>query len=933
MSKENEKIYGQTLNLPQTDFPMRGNLPENEPKTLEFWEKEDIYARVQEKNKGKKQFILHDGPPYANGHLHLGHTVNKILKDMIIKFKSQTGFDTPYVPGWDTHGLPIELKAIENVGLDMHSKDQVGFRQACAEYAKKFVGIQCDEFKRLGVRGDWDHPYLTLNKEFEAEEIGVFSEMVKKGYIYKGTKPVHWCPSCETALAEAEIEYGDVTSPSIYVKFPLKDGKGKVDEKNTYFVIWTTTPWTLPANMAVCLNETFDYVKVQVGEEYYIVAKDLLESVSQAVGFEQVPTIVEQYKGKDLEHLVCQHPFAQRDSLVILGTHVTLDAGTGCVHTAPGHGNDDFVVAKRYNLAVLSPLDNKGNLTKDAGIFVDLSTKEANKVIPAWLSEHGYLLKKEYINHSYPLCWRCKTPTLFRATSQWFASIDGFRKEAMDQIENHIEFIPSWGRERIGNMIRDRGDWCISRQRIWGVPIPVFYCDDCHEIIMDDTTIGNVQKIFREKGSDAWFAMTEKELLPENYTCPKCGGNHFTKETDIMDVWFDSGSSHVGVLTTRKELSWPADLYLEGSDQHRGWFNSSLCTGVAAKGKSPYKAVLTHGFVVDEQGRKMSKSLGNGVDPLDVINKQGADILRLWVSSTDYRSDISISNNILKQTGEAYRKIRNTFRYFLGSLYDFDPKTNAVPYEDMLELDKWALMKLAKLVDKVYASYDNYEFHNVYREVFNFCNTDMSAFYLNIAKDRLYANEDDGLNRRSCQSAIYEICVKLNQIISPILAFTSEEVFKYLPLEDKPISVQLNDWPTFEAKVYDEALEKKYQKLLALKDEVARPLEVARSKKLIGNSLDAEVNLYLDKEWQDFIESAQVVLEDIFLVSKVHCHAFEEKVEGATISDELQGVAIKVMQVSGEKCPRCWKYSDDIGKDANHPDVCPRCAEVLKTKA
>lgn len=931
MSKENEKIYGETLNLPKTDFPMRGNLPENEPKMLAFWEEIDIYNKVQEKNKGKKQFILHDGPPYANGHLHLGHTVNKVLKDMIVKFKSQTGFDTPFVPGWDTHGLPIELKAIETVGLDMHSKDQVGFRKACAEYAMKYVGIQRDEFKRLGARGDWANPYVTLNPEFEAEEIGVFGEMVKKGYIYKGTKPVHWCPSCETALAEAEIEYGDVTSPSIYVKFPLKDGKGKIDEKDTYFVIWTTTPWTLPANMAVCLNETFDYVKVRVGSEYYVLAKGLLETVATEAEFSEAPEIVETYKGKDLEGLLCAHPFANRDSLVILGTHVTLDAGTGCVHTAPGHGNEDYVVAQKYKLAVLSPLDDKGILTDEAGLFAGLDTKEANKKIPDWLKENGYLLKLKTIDHAYPLCWRCKTPTLFRATSQWFASIDGFRKEAMDQIENHIEFIPSWGKERIGNMIRDRGDWCISRQRIWGVPIPVFYCQDCHEIIMDDETIGNVQEIFRKHGSDAWYAMNEEALLPSGYTCKKCGGNHFKKETDIMDVWFDSGSSHMGVLKVRDELSWPADLYLEGSDQHRGWFNSSLCTGVGTKGVSPYKAVLTHGFVVDEQGRKMSKSLGNGVDPLEVINKQGADILRLWVSSTDYRSDISISNNILKQVGEAYRKIRNTFRYFLGSIYDFNPEVNRVSYENLEELDKWALMKLAKLVDKVHESYTRYEFHNVYREVFNFCNTEMSAFYLNIAKDRLYANEDDGLNRRSCQTVIYEICLALNQILSPILAFTTEEIFRFIPLKDKPESVQLMEWPSFDKQVYDEALEAKYAKLIHLRNEVAKPLEVARSEKLIGNSLDAEITLFLSDEWQAFITKAKVDLSELFLVSRVNLLSYEAK-GNAVVSDDLNGVAISVVQVGGKKCPRCWKYSDEIGTDSEYKDVCPRCARVLKTK-
>ncbi len=927
---EKESAYGSTLNLPKTDFPMRGNLAKNEPKYITFWDDIDINQKVHEKNKGNQTFILHDGPPYANGHLHLGHTMNKVLKDMINKSKSLQGYDTVYVPGWDTHGLPIEQKAIENVGLDVKNSDDIAFRNACRDYALKFVDIQREEFKRLGVRADWEHPYVTLDPAFEAEEIGVFGKMAGKGYIYKGTKPVHWCPHDHTALAEAEIEYAEEVSPSIYVKFDITDAKGLFDEENAYYMIWTTTPWTLPADKAVSVHPDFKYQLVQFGDEKYMMAKDLVETVVEACNLPKDYSVVGEWTGKELEYVRFMTPFGG-ESITANGTHVTLDAGTGCVHTAPGHGQDDFLIGKAYDLDILSPLDDNGCMTAEAGAFEGMDTKTANKAICETLEKNGKLVFQTTITHQYPHCWRCKTPTLFRATNQWFASIDGFREEALRAIEEDIEFTPEWGRERIYNMIRDRGDWCISRQRVWGVPIPVFYCDDCGEIIMNEDTIARVQDIFREEGSNAWFAKSAEELLPEGYTCPSCGHSHFTKETDIMDVWFDSGSTHQGVLRGRSDLSWPADLYLEGSDQHRGWFNSSLCTSVAVNGKAPYKGLLTHGFLVDEQGRKMSKSLGNGVEPQEVIDKQGADILRLWVSSADYRGDVSVSDNILRQTSEAYRKIRNTFRYLLGSLFDFDPAKDAVSEDKLTDLDKWTLVRLKEVVDGALDAYNKYEFHVVYRTVHNFCTVDLSAFYLNIIKDRLYANETNGDDRRACQTVLYELCKVLDVVLSPILAFTSEEVFRHLPLADKPESVQLMDWPEVMTVTVSDGFMDKWAKLIDLRNEVSKPLEEARRAKTIGNSLDAMVTLYLSddlSELADYVAALDMDFADFLIVSKANLAKADARPEEAWASEDMPGLFVTVAQAGGEKCPRCWKYSEEITEE-----VCPRCAHVLKEDA
>ena len=926
---EQEKIdYGKTLNLPKTDFPMRGNLPQKEPEILKFWEENDIYHLVEKENEGKPKFILHDGLPYANGDIHLGHTLNKILKDIIVKQKSQVGFDAPYVPGWDTHGLPIELRAIKDMGLNENTEDKVAFRKRCADYALKYVNLQQEEFKRLGVRADWEHRYVTLDPKFEAEQIKVFGEMAKKGYIYKGVKPVHWCPSCGTALAEAEIEYAELRSPSVYVKFPVIDSKGLFDTANTYFVIWTTTPWTLPANVAISLHPDFTYIIAQFGDEKYIMAKDMMAMICEETGLPTDYKIVAEFKGSDLEYCRCKHPFMERESLVINGDHVTLDAGTGCVHTAPGHGDVDFVVGQRYKLPILSPMDDKGCLTSDAGIFAGLSADDANKAICQWLDENKYLIKLKFIKHQYPHCWRCKNPTLFRSTAQWFASIDGFRQNALDEI-NRVKFIPSWGHDRIYNMIADRGDWCISRQRTWGVPIPIFYCEECGAEIVNDQTIEHISNLFREHGSDIWFAKDAMELIPDGLTCPKCGGKHFRKETDIMDVWFDSGSSHYAVLNNWPNLRWPADLYLEGSDQHRGWFNSSLCTSVAMFGRAPYDQVLTHGFIVDEQGRKMSKSLGNGVDPLEVIKTRGADILRLWVASSDYRNDIAVSENIMKQVSEAYRKIRNTFRYLLGSIYDFDVTNDRVQLKDMKELDRWAEMKLQQLIQKITKAYEEYEYHVIYQAVHNFCIVDMSAFYLDIIKDRLYSTTPTSVERRSAQTVLYDIAVSLVQMLAPIIPFTCEEVWKYLPVPEKKLSVQLSGWPTVNEEAIDPALEEKWNKILAIRSEASKALEEARRNKTIGHSLDAAVAIYAEGENKALLNEKAADLANILIVSQAYVADFADAPSDCYKNDELK-LAVKVGAAKGVKCERCWIYSEEIGQDSHYPTLCPRCAKVLE---
>lgn len=924
--------YSKTLNLPQTDFPMRGNLPEREPETLKMWEDMDIYRKVQEKNEGRPKFILHDGPPYANGDIHLGHTLNKVLKDIIVKFKSMDGFDAPYVPGWDTHGLPIEQRAIKDLGINRHEVGPVEFRNRCKEYALKYVDIQREEFKRLGIRGDWANPYLTLQPYFEAKQIEVFGEMAKRGFIYKGLKPVYWCASCETALAEAEVEYAEKKSASIYVKFKVADGKGVIPEDNTYVTIWTTTPWTLPANVAISLHPDFEYALLESGGENLVVATGLLENFAKETGLGEYK-IKQTFKGTDLDGVLCQHPFMDRWSVLILGEHVTLEQGTGCVHTAPGHGVEDFEVGKKYDLPVINPVNNSGVFTADGGFVEGQTTDQANKSVVMKLEELGALMKMSWIQHQYPHCWRCKHPILFRATEQWFASVDGFRKQALDEIDK-VQWIPSWGRDRIYNMIADRGDWCISRQRTWGVPIPIFYCEDCGQELINDDTIKHVQALFKEHGSSVWFAREAKDLLPAGTKCPACGSSEFRKETDIMDVWFDSGSSHWAVLTQPEywpDLSWPADLYLEGSDQHRGWFNSSLCTSVATTGKAPYKACLTHGFLVDEQGRKQSKSMGNVTDPLDVIKQMGADILRLWVSSADYKSDVAASAGIFKQMSEAYRKIRNTARYLLGNLYDFDPAKDSVAYDDLLELDKWALLKLHKLIRRVLDAYRNYEFHVVYHAVHNFCAVDMSAFYLDVVKDRLYTSLPESGERRAAQTVMYEMVKSLVKILTPVLAFTSEEIWKYIPKQaNDPASVQLSDMPVVKNEYLDDELEAKWDRILKIRDEISRALEIARKDKVIGHSLDAYVRIYAGQELAQFLTPMGGELATILIVSAAEVVSDSQAPAGIFTSTEVPGLQVEISQAKGDKCERCWTYSEEVGRDGEHPTVCGRCLEVVK---
>jgi len=924
--------YNQTLNLPQTDFAMRAGLPQREPEMFKKFDDENIYGKIIEKNKGKPQYILHDGPPYANGDIHLGTALNKVLKDFIVKYKNMAGFYAPYIPGWDTHGLPIELKAIKKIGVDKALLSPVELRKHCRDFALMYVDNQRNQFKRLGSIGDYEDPYLTLKPEFEAKQIEIFGDMAEKGYIYKGLKPVYWCPTCETALAEAEIEYSEDPCHSIYVKFKVTDDKGKIsaigaDPAKTYFVIWTTTTWTLPANVAICIGPEYTYAAVKANDEYYIIAEELVESTMKAANIEEYE-IVGRAKGSELELIETAHPFIDRTSYIIVGNHVTLESGTGCVHTAPGHGVEDFEVCRNYpQIPIVVPVDSKGYMTEEAGQFAGLSTNDANKAIAMHLEETGSLFALQKIIHQYPHCWRCKDPVLFRATKQWFCSIDGFKDAAIKAIEG-VEWIPQWGEERIKGMVRDRSDWCISRQRTWGVPIPIFYCEKCGKEHITKESIKAVADLFRKYGSDAWYTHEAAEILPEGTVCSECGHKVFTKETDIMDVWFDSGSSHAAVLQQRDDASWPADLYLEGADQYRGWFQSSLLTSVAFSGKAPYKAVCTHGWVVDGEGKKMSKSLGNGILPDEIISEYGADILRLWVASSDYHADIRISKDILKQLSEGYRKIRNTARYILGNIFDFDPNKNMVKFEDMAEIDKWALIKLDDLKKKVTDAYDAFEFHQVYHSIRNFCVVDMSNFYLDVIKDRLYCDKTDGVSRRAAQSAMYQILNSLTKMLAPILAFTSQEIWECMPHldSDNAENVLLNDIPKKEGLTFEAGFMDKWEKIHSVKDAVKKQLEELRAQKVIGSSLDADVKLYAEGELYSFLNSVADILPQVLIVSKVSV----DNAVGGKEDDEFKGLGVEVSKASGCKCARCWTYSDSVGKDAEHPEICERCASVIK---
>ncbi|WP_085992457.1 isoleucine--tRNA ligase [Oceanobacillus senegalensis] len=909
--------YKDTLLMPKTKFKMRGNLPNKEPKRQEHWDENNIYEKVQDRTKGRPSFVLHDGPPYANGNLHIGHALNKILKDIIVRHKSMTGYHAPYIPGWDTHGLPIETALSKNKKVDRKKMSITEFRQKCAEYALGQVDGQRTQFKQLGVRGDWENPYLTLTKDFEAAQIKVFGEMAKKGYIYKGLKPVYWSPSSESALAEAEIEYHDKRSPSIYVAFDVADGKGVLNEGDK-IVIWTTTPWTIPANLGISVHPDLEYVVAKVGEDRFIVAHELLETVAEELSWEH-PEVVKTFKGKDIDKVIAKHPFYDRDSIVMLGEHVTTDAGTGCVHTAPGHGEDDFYVGKSYGLEALSPLDDKGVFTKEAPGFEGLFYDDGNKVVTEKLEENGALLKLSFITHSYPHDWRTKKPTIFRATSQWFASIKDFRQDILDEIKE-INWYPNWGETRLYNMVRDREDWCISRQRTWGVPIPVFYGEDGTPIITDET-IEHVSNLFAEHGSNVWFEREAKDLLPEGFTSEHSPNGIFTKEADIMDVWFDSGSSHQAVLLTRAGHQRPADVYLEGSDQYRGWFNSSISTAVAVTGKAPYKNIISHGFVLDGDGRKMSKSLGNVVFPSKVLKQYGADILRLWVASVDYQADVRISDDILKQISESYRKIRNTVRFMLGNLADFDPKTDRVSDAELEDVDRFMLHRLQQLVKTVRESYDKFEFSPIYHAIHNFCAVDLSSFYLDFAKDILYIEASDNKRRRSLQTGYYEILTTLVQLLSPIIPHTADEIWEFIPGVEAE-SVQLTDMP--EPREMINLNEDKWNHFMKVRDDVLKALEEARNNKVIGKSLEAKVTIVpKDAETKEVLESMEHLHQLLIVSETVVTNNFVD-------AKEYRYVDVAVENHPGEKCERCWVSSETVGEDHDHPELCTRCASIVK---
>ncbi|MBR3674204.1 MAG: isoleucine--tRNA ligase [Clostridia bacterium] len=914
---EEKKDYGKTLNLPKTDFPMRGNLPENEPHIFDEVLKNGLYEKMLKKNEGKEPFVLHDGPPYANGEIHAGHALNKVLKDTIVRYKNLKGYYTPFIPGFDTHGMPTEKKAIEKLGLNRDEIPVSQFRDTCKEFTENYKDKQIEGFKRLGVLADWENPYITYQPQMEAKQLEVFGEMYKRGYIYKGLKPVYWCTDCETALAEAEIEYKDVNSNTAYVKFPVVEGKGLFDERDVYFVIWTTTPWTLPGNVGITISPDFEYSLVEANGEKLIIATELVDKVMKIAEIKDYTTI-KTFKGTELEGVRCKHPFLPRESRVVLGSDdtilVDLETGTGAVHTAPGYGKEDYLCGLKNNLDIIVTVDSKGHQTEEAGPFAGMYYAKSDKEIIKWLEENDLLLAKQTINHSYPHCWRCKHPIIFRATSQWFASVDGFRKQALEAIKT-VKWYPAWGEERITKMIEDRNDWCISRQRTWGVPLPIFYCKDCEKEYVTPESLEKVQNIVKEKGTNAWFDMDVKDLMPENAKCSECGCTEFTKETDIMDVWFDSGSTHESVLAERGLPE--ANLYLEGSDQYRGWFQSSLLTSVATKNKAPYKEVVTHGYVVDEQGRKMSKSLGNGIDPIQMCNELGADILRLWALSSDYTSDVSISKGILKQVAEVYRKIRNTARFILGNIDGLDVNS-LTPYEELEEIDKFALIKLNKLIADCTKAYEEYDFNKAYQTINTFCVVDMSNFYLDIIKDRLYTSKPDSKERKSAQTAMYLILDALVKILAPMTCFTAEEIWKYMPhTENENVeSVMLTYYPEVNSKYENKELEAKWNKIIALKENVAKKLEEARAAKVIGHSLNAKVIISAEGAEYDFLKENEELLMTVFIVSGL------EIVQGA--SD------IKVEVADGEKCERCWMYSTTVGEDKENPTICHRCSENLK---
>jgi isoleucyl-tRNA synthetase len=924
-----------TLNLPKTSFSMKANLPQREPEMLRHWEKIDVYGKIRKARIGCPSFVLHDGPPYANGAIHMGHAINKIIKDIIIKSRTMMGYDAPYVPGWDCHGLPIEIKVEERLGSKKAQMSKVAVRRECHKYAEEFVEVQRQGFKRLEVFGEWSAPYLTMSFQYEAEIARAFGGFVERGLVYKGLKPVHWCFSCETALAEAEVEYEDHTSPSIYVAFPVESDLTDIDPalagKDWSVVIWTTTPWTLPANLAIAFHPDYQYSAVRVGDKGYIVASELLKAVAEKVGWSD-PKEIARFPGKSLENRKARHPFIDRESLFVLGSYVTLDAGTGCVHTAPGHGYDDYVTGIKYGLDILCPVDDSGRFLKNVERFAGLEVFEANPKIVKYMSDTGVLLFTENFQHSYPHCWRCHNPVIFRATPQWFIALDKdqYREKTLEAIKK-VRWIPSWGEERISNMVRERPDWCISRQRAWGVPIIAFYCKDCGEALLKKEIINHVAAIFEKEGADAWYARSPGDLLPRGTVCGKCGCGNFRQEYDILDVWFDSGSSHLATLGARKDLPWPSDVYIEGGDQYRGWFQSSLLIAVALRGEAPYRTAITHGWTLDEEGRAMSKSKGIGIDSNELVKARGAEIARLLFSSVSYVEDIRIFDELLDRLGEAYRKIRNTCRFMLGNLSNqqdkakprFDPETDRVPYEQMLEIDRWALARKEQLVQKCLKAYQDYAFHQVYSALYNFCIVDMSSFYLDILKDRLYTAATHSPERRSAQTALWDILDCFTRLVAPILSFTSEEVYNAMHdgrAESKRAeSVHVLAFPKYEPRSNEQSLLDEWEKLREVREVVLKSLEEVRQSGTIGNSLEAKVVIHASGETAALLRRRQSDLRYIFIVSQ------------AEIAGDVQeGLQVEVLKAEGRKCERCWNYSVEVGKAGTYPTLCERCVPAIQ---
>ena len=919
--------YNDTIHKMQTPFEMRAGLPKKEPKMLEDWEQNHVYEQMIKNNEGKPQYILHDGPPYANGNIHMGTALNKIIKDIIIRYKNMSGFQAPYVPGYDTHGLPIELKALSSLGDKKAGVSKLELRQICKEFATEHIGVMNEQFKRLGVQGDFENPYLTLRPEFEARQVEIFGEMAKKGYIYKGMKAVYWCPEDRTALAEAEIEYAEDECDSIYVRFKLTDDPNGVLAKHNipldkaWIVIWTTTTWTLPANVATCLNPNLEYAFVKIGDAYHIMARDLVESTMKGCHIDEYEVLPETVLGSELELMQYQHPFLDRKGLVILGDHVTLEGGTGCVHTAPGHGVEDFEVCVNHypQVPVVVPVDDAGRLTAEAGEkFAGLKVWDANKVILEHIKESGHLMGVQHITHQYPHCWRCHHPIIFRATEQWFCSIDAFKEDVYKAIDS-VHWQPAWGHDRMAGMVRDRSDWCISRQRVWGVPIPVFYCKKCGKYHITDASIKAVSDLFRKEGSDAWYKYDANDILPKTEVC-ECGASDWEKDPDIMDVWFDSGSTWSAVCRERPELRWPVDMYMEGADQFRGWFQSSLLTSVATQGVAPYREVLCHGWVVDAQGKQMHKSAGNGMEPSEIIRDYGADIIRLWVASSDYTVDVRAGKEIFRQLSEAYRKMRNTARFMLGNISDFDPAKDMVDDDQLFEIDRWALEACNKLTATMRDAYEHYDFSRAYHALYNFCVIDMSNFYMDVIKDRLYCADDHA--RRCAQTALYRILVDFTKLLAPILCFTSQEIWSYIPkLDGMKDYVVFEQMPEAKAAA-DEAFEAKWDRIMAIRDDVKKVLEQARADKVIGSALEAGLTLYCSKEVYDFLNAIPMdELADLFIVSHVDLVEGEGGVKGL-----VEGLGVSAAHAAGNKCLRCWKYETTVGEDG----LCPRCAKVLK---